>query len=293
MEPIFSFRNVIQATLSLKLMKDSEIHAWETLVDQLDEAHLSALHQLFSEEHEHLALALQSLEDYLKYFHTTEDHRHQWLSKIEHEDLGLRHAIGGILQSKRHWISSQVDAAFANDETVTDFLSMLAIRDLEQLRKVVDLHEQAGEYDDDDGEPTDARETLIAIIVALQELTWNREREEAVHLAESIPLMDTGSMLPEVAAQKLFSLGRDLHTAHIALGAAKAVKARELIGFWIAERPSWFKLSWDAAKAHIASAALTANVSGTIAGLGTVSSHLLQDHLAGKITELGKRIQAR
>jgi hypothetical protein len=154
----------------------------------------------------------------------------------------------------------------------------------------VDLHEQAGEYDDDDGEPTEARETLIGIIVALQEYTWNREREEAAHLAESIPVMDMVSMPPEEAARKLFSLGRNLHAAHIALGAAKAIKARELTQIWITERPSWFKLSWETAKAHLASAALTVNVSGTIAGLGTVSSHLLQDHLAGNIAQLSKRL---
>ena len=290
MEPIFSLRNVIQATLSLKLMKDSEIYAWEVLIDQLSDAHLAGLHQLFTEEHEHLSTALQSLDDYLKYFHAADDRRHQWLATIEHEDRGLRHAIDGILQSKRHWTGAQVDAAFATDETVTEFLAMLAIRDLEILRKVIDLHEQAGEYDDEDGKPTESRETLIAIIVALQEHTWSREREEAVHLAETIPVIDTASMLPEQAAQKLFSVGRDLHAAHMALGAAKAAKARELIQLWIAERPSWFKLSWDEAKAHIGAAALTVNISGTIAGLGTVSSHLLQDHLAAKITGLAARL---
>lgn len=289
MEPVFSLRNVLQATLSLKLMKDSEIHAWETLLDQLSDRHLSALHRLFCEEHEHLSEALQSLDNYLKYFHSTEEQRNQFLFTVGNEDRGLRHAIEGILQSKRHWTGSQIDAAFASDETVTEFLSMLAIRDLEQLRKVVDLHEQAGEYDDDDGQPTEARETLIGIIVALQEHTWNREREESVHLGQSIPAIDMTSMPPAQGAQKLFSLGRDLHAAHIALGAAKVAKAREHIQVWIAERPLWFKLSWDAAKAHIGSAALTVSVTGTIAGLGTVSSRLLQDHFAAKIVELAKR----
>ncbi len=289
MEPVFSLRNVLQATLSLKLMKDSEIHAWEILLDQLSDKHLTQLHQHFCGEHEHLSGALKTLDHYLSYFHATEEKRNQFLLTLESEDRGLRHAIEGILQSKRHWTGPQIDTAFASDETVTHFLSMLAIRDLEQLRKVVDLHEQAGEYDDDDGKPTEARETLIGIIVALQEHTWNRERDESVHLAESIPAMDVSSMPPAEAAQKLFSLGRDLHTAHIALGAAKVEKARELVQAWIAERPLWFKLSWDAAKAHIGSAALTVNVTGTIAGLGTVSSHLLQDHFAAKIIELAKR----
>ena len=290
MEPIFSLRNIVQATLSLKLMKDSEIHAWEVLIDQLSDVHLRELHQLFTQEHTDLAAALKSLDGYLKYFHAADDRRHQWLAKVEHEDRGLRHAIDGILQSKRHWTGAQIDAAFATDETVTEFLATLAMRDLEILRKVIDLHEQAGEYDDDEGVPTNARETLIGIIIALQEHTWNREREEAIHLAESIPVIDTASMPPEQAAQKLFSLGRDLHAAHIALGAVKAAKARELIQFWIAERPSWFKLSWDAAKAHIGAAALTVNISGTIAGLGTVSSHLLQDHFGVKITDLASRV---
>jgi hypothetical protein len=289
MEPLFSLRNVIQATLSLKLMKDSEIHAWEVLIDQLSDVHLKELHQLFTQEHNDLATALVSLDEYLKYFHAADSNRHQWLAKIEHEDRGLRHAIDGILQSKRHWTGAQVDAAFKTDETVTEFVSMLAIRDLELMRKVIDLHEQAGEYDDDDGKPTEARETLIGIIVALQEHTWNREREEAEHLALSIPEMDLASMPPEIAAQKLFSLGRDLHAAHVTLGAAKAQKAQELISMWVAERPSWFKLSWDTAKTHLAAAALTVNISGTIAGLGTVSSHLLQDHLAVKISAVAGR----
>jgi hypothetical protein len=290
MEPIFSLRDLIHVMLSLKLMKDSEILVWDTLVDQMSDAHLSELYALFLREHEGLSSALRSLEEYVEYVHATAVNRQQWLAKIQHEDRGLRHAIDGILQSKRHWTGAQVDSAFQSDDAAIPFIAGLAIRDLQELKSEVDIHDQAGEYDDDEGEPTESRDTLTGILAALEEHAWNRERDEAEHLAANMPSLDSVSADPGEAARCLFTLGRDLHKAHVDLRSSKAAKAQEIIRAWVDDPPSWFKISWDMAKVHLASAALTVNVNATIAGLGAVSSHLLQNHLAAAITAIAARV---
>src|SRR3989338_3812029 len=182
MEPRFSLRNVLLSVLRCKLMKDEETRAWEELIDLFDEKHLAQLWDMFAVENTELSGALKSLDDYLQYFHACEERRQTWLHTIEHEDAGLTFAVTAVLQSKRHWTGPQIDEAFKTDASVCTFLAGLSIRDLEQMRKVIDLHDQAGEYDDEDGKPTKARNTLIGIVTFLQEDAWNAEQKEAEEL---------------------------------------------------------------------------------------------------------------
>lgn len=291
MEPIFSLRDVLRVTLSLKLMKDGEIAAWMQLIDQLSDAHLQSLHELLAAEHAELSAALGSLDAYLAYVRATEKRRQDWLSQAGREDQGLRHAIEGILQSKRHWTGSQIDAGFSQDETAAVFLSSLAIRDLDHLHTVVDLHDQAGEYDDEDGKMTGARESLIAVIVALEQHTWDREREEAVELSAGLPTVEAlHSLSPSEAAKTLENLGRTIHRRHVELRQSNAQRNKELILNWIESPPAWFKIPWANIRLHFASACLTVNVSGTIAGLGAVAAHLLHRHFASYIAALSEGV---
>ena len=290
MEPLFSLRDVLQATLRCKLMKDSEIQTWEACIDVLDDRHLQELWSMFSAEHTDLSSAVKSLDDYLLYFHACDTRRHTWLQKIENDDSGVVGMVTSILQSKRHWISVQIDEAFTSDDSVALFLAGLSIRDLEQVRKIVDLHEQAGEYDDDDGKPTNARDTLIGIVSFLQEDVWEREKVEAnafLSILQSAPVL-TGD--PVLDAKALGDLGITLRKGLLDLGHTHTGKAAEKVLAWTEHQPSWFTMTWEQAKAALESAALTVNISGTLAGLGAVASHLLQGGLALRLEDLGKRI---
>lgn len=288
MEPLFSLRNILQASLRCQLMNDSEIRAWEDLIDVLDDRHLQELWMLFSAEHSERHAALKSLDDYLHYLHACDDRRHLWLQKIENDDAGVVGAVTAILQSKRHWLSVQVDDAFKTDASISLFLAALSIRDLEQVRKIVDLHDQAGEYDDDDGKPTKARETLIGIISFLQEDAWERERAEAEALLATVrsAAVSTGDAL--VDAKALADLGIALRKALADLGHAHMGKAAEKVISWADHQPPWFTMTWEQVKAALESAALTVSVSGTLAGLGAVAGHLLQGGLGESVAALAK-----
>lgn len=289
MEPLFSLRNVLQAALRCKLMKDSEIQTWEGLVDVLSERHLSELWGVFSAEHKELPGALKSLDDYLHYLHACDDRRHGWLQKIEHDDRGVMAAVTEILQSKRHWISLQVDEAFKTDASVALFLAGLSIRDLEQMRKIIDLHDQAGEYDDDERKTTKARETLIGIVAFLQEDAWEREKKEAETPLVLVHEAPQASGDPVADAASLSDLGITLCKGLMEPGHAHMGKAAEKVQGWTDHQPAWFTMTWEQVKAAIESAALTVNVSGTLAGLGAVAAHLLQGGLGARLEELAKK----
>jgi len=288
MEPLFSLRNVLHAALRCSLMNDDEIRAWEDLIDVLNDRHLTELLGVFSSEYAELPGALKSLDDYLHYLHASDDHRHSWLQKIEHDDRGVVGSVTAILQSKRHWTGAQVDAAFKDDASVVLFLAGLSIRDLEQMRKVVDLHDQAGEYDDDEGKTTKARETLIGIVAFLQEDAWEREKKEAEAL---LSLVQNASALSGDAvadAKALADLGLALRKRLSDLGSAHTGIAAEKVRAWTDHQPVWFTMTWEQAKAALEAASLTVNISGTLAGLGAVAGHLLQGGLAERIHALAK-----
>lgn len=288
MEPLFSLRNILQASLRCQLMNDSEIRAWEDLIDVLDDRHLQELWMLFSTEQSERTAALKSLDDYLHYLHACDDRRHVWLQKIENEDTGVLGTVTAILQSKRHWLSTQVDDAFKTDESVALFLASLSIRDLEQVRKIVDLHDQAGEYDDDDGKPTKARETIIGIVAFLQEDAWEREKMEADALLAVMQSAQalSGDLMTD--AKALADLGIALRKGLLDLGHSHTGIAAEKVRAWADHQPGWFTMTWEQAKAALESAALTVSVSGTLAGLGAVAAHLLEAGLGERITALTK-----
>ena len=288
MEPPFSLRNVLQAALRCKLMKDEEIRAWEDCIDVLGDSHLSELYTIFSSEHSELVDALKTLDDYLLYLHACDNRRHAWLQKIETEDRGVEISVTAILQSKRHWTGVQVDEAFKTDESVALFLAALSIRDLEQIRKIIDLHDQAGEYDDDEGMVTKARETLIGIVAFLQEDAWEREKKEAdalLTVIQSAP-MPTGDATGD--ATSLIDLGLSLRKALFDLGSTHTAKAAEKVQGWTEHQPTWFTMTWEQVKAALESAVLTVSVSGTLAGLGAVAGHLLQGGLRERISALAR-----
>jgi hypothetical protein len=179
MEPLFSLRHALHTVLAAKLMTEEEERVWGELIDQLDDTHLHALWELFEVEHRELPAALQSLDTYLPYLSGCELRRQEFFRRIEQEDRGLSAAVTTVLQSKRHWTSAQIEQMFATDESVAHALATLSIRDLEQLRKIVDLHEQAGEYEDEGGKATGTHATLTGILSFLEEETWEREQEAA------------------------------------------------------------------------------------------------------------------
>lgn len=289
MEPRFSLRNVLLSALRCKLMKDEEIRAWEDLIDLLDDKHLCGLWELFSAEHTGLQGAIKNLDDYLHYVHASETRRQEWLHAIEHEDAGLTGAVTAVLQSKRHWTGPQIDDAFRTDESVAAFLAGLSIRDLEQMRKVIDLHDQAGEYDDEEGKPTKARDTLIGIVTFLQEDAWNAEQKEAEELQ---PILQNIVFAedPLEQAKALGALGFLLRTKHKELGNAHKGKSGDNVLLWSEHQPKWFEVTWEQVKDALEAAALTVNVSATLAGLGVVTSRVLAQGLWGKFEKLAKRM---
>ncbi|OGJ57971.1 hypothetical protein A2881_04840 [Candidatus Peribacteria bacterium RIFCSPHIGHO2_01_FULL_55_13] len=288
MEPRFSLRNVLLSVLRCKLMKDEETRAWEELIDLFDEKHLAQLWDMFAVENTELSGALKSLDDYLQYFHACEERRQTWLHTIEHEDAGLTFAVTSVLQSKRHWTGPQIDEAFKTDASVCTFLAGLSIRDLEQMRKVIDLHDQAGEYDDEDGKPTKARNTLIGIVTFLQEDAWNAEQKEAEELQPILQNIASAED-PLEQAKALSALGFLLRTKHKEFGNAHKGKSADNVLLWSEHQPKWFTMTWEQVKEALEAAALTVNVSATLAGLGVVTSRVLAQGLWTKLEELARR----
>lgn len=287
MEPRFSLRHVLLAAIRCKLMKDEEIRAWEDLIDVLQDKHLPQLWEMFAAEQAELTAALKSLDDYLHYFHACETRRQTWLHAVEYEDAGVTAAVTAVLQSKRHWTGPQIDEAFKTDESVAAFLGGLSIRDLEQMRKVIDLHDQAGEYDDEEGKPTKARETLIGIVTFLQEDAWVAEEKEEQVL---LPLLaaTTGTEDPLAAAKVVADLGLEVRKQHKELGSAHKGKSASDIAIWAEHQPKWFTMTWEQAKDALEAAGLTVNVSATLAGLGVVTGRVLAGGLWAKVEELAK-----
>ena len=210
------------------------------------------------------------------------------LQTMLNDDPGLVIAISAILQSKRHWTGAQVDSAFRSDESVAEFLSGLSIRDLEQIRKIVDLHDQAGEYDDDEGKPTTTRETLIGIVAFLQEDAWDREKTEAKSLSSLLENAPAPSGDVTLDAQALMSLGFEIRKGLLDLGSRHTHPAREKVLEWAQTKPTWFTLPWENAKSALESAVLTVNISGTLTGLGAVTAHILAAGLGARLQELAK-----
>lgn len=274
MEPLFSLRDVLHVALRIKLMNDSEIEAWGALIDELHETHLRELFELFSTENSELPGALKSIDEYLPYLTKAESRRHTWLQKIENEDRGLYPAVSAILQSKRHWTGPQVDAAFRDDESVAQFLSLLTIRDLEQMRKVVDILDAAGEYDDEEGKPTESRDTLVSIIAFLEEDAWVREKREAELLLTHSPL-PLSLDAPVLEAASLSAHGIVLRKGRAELTAKEAEAAKLKVLGWAETEPAWFKIHWPAVKTALEIAALTMNISGNLAGLGTIAARII------------------
>lgn len=288
MEPLFSLRNVLQAALRCKLMKEGEIQVWEDLIDVLHDRHLQELWAMFSAEHAELSSAMKSLDDYLRYLHASENRRQAWLQSIENDDAGVAPAVTAILQSKRHWTGPQVDEAFKTDESLCLFLASLSIRDLEQMRTVIDLHDQAGEYDDDEGKPTKARETLIGIVAFLQEDAWEAEQKEAEALLPLLKDASAPSVDSLIEGKAITQLGLQIRKGCEEFGHAHTSKAADKVRMWTEHQPAWFTMTWEQVKAALEAASLTVNVSGTLAGLGASASHMLMKGLGERIGALAK-----